>query len=109
MTRILAGTVFVLATAPLTGASIEDEARQFLALYNSLYVAMSRVSSEASWRAVTDVTPEHDGERVGANKAFSAFAGDRNIIERAREYLKRESELSPSSVRQLRKLLLLAA
>jgi len=109
MTRALIGIVFVLSAVPLAAASVEDEARQFLALYDSLYLAMSRVANEASWKAVTDVTPEHDGERVGANKTYSAFAGNRGIIERAREYLKRESELSASSVRQLKKILLAAA
>jgi peptidyl-dipeptidase A len=94
---------------PLPAADVEAGARDFLALYNSLYVALSAASSDASWRAVTDVTPEHDGERVGANKVYSAFAGDRKVIEKARELLREEKALSPLVARQLRKVLLVAA
>ena len=46
--------------APSTAtARADDDARaeadRFLALYNSLYVGISTVSSEASWDASTDV------------------------------------------------------
>lgn len=89
--------------------SAENEAEQFLSLYNSLLVGLGTISSEASWLASTDVTPAHDGERVGANKAYSVFLGDRTIIEKSRAFSKRRNELSPLSARQLEKVLLAAA
>jgi peptidyl-dipeptidase A len=84
-------------------------ADEFLATYNSLYAGLSAVASEASWKAVTDVTPEHDGERVGANKAFASFAGARRFIEKARELLQSRNDLPALAARQLDRLLLQAA
>ncbi len=104
--------VLFLALSPACSAPPsprESAARDFLGLYGSLLSGISTVSSEASWRASTDVKPEHDGERVGAGKAYSRFIGDRGVIEKARAFLKEASELSPITVRQLQKVLLAAA
>ncbi|MBI4607294.1 MAG: M2 family metallopeptidase [Planctomycetes bacterium] len=99
----------LLAPSGAQGPRLEEEAQAFLALYSSLYAGLSTVSAEASWRASTDVKPEHDGERVGAGKAYSRFAGDRRVIERARALLEAGSALSPLTRRQLERVLLAAA
>jgi peptidyl-dipeptidase A len=109
MLSIRSSLIVFLLSAGLPAADLEREARDFLQVYNSLYAGLNAASGEASWRATTDVTPEHDGERVGANRVYSAFTGDRSLIERARELLRSEKDLSPLSVRQIRKLLLVAA
>jgi peptidyl-dipeptidase A len=85
------------------------DARRFLALYEGLYQAMFAVLQQDEWAASTDVTPEHDGARVAAGKSFAAFAGNRAVIERARELLKRRASLEPLQARQLDKILLNAA
>jgi len=85
------------------------EARDFVKLYSSLYERLYTISAEAEWDASTDVSPEHDGGRVAANKAFSAFAGDPGIIERVRRYRALSHELDPLTRRQLEKIWLAAA
>ncbi|HVR73378.1 MAG TPA: M2 family metallopeptidase [Planctomycetota bacterium] len=91
-------------------------ADELLQLYNSLLVGLGTAAGEAQWRASTDVSPEHDGERVGAMKAFSMFVGDRAIIERTRVLLEqlrsKKGELSGTerlARRQLERILLAAA
>ena len=73
----------------------KPEAKRFLDLYGSLYVGAYTVAAEAQWKAVTDVTPEHDGARVAAGKALAAVQGDRAAIERAQELLKSRTVLEP--------------
>jgi peptidyl-dipeptidase A len=87
----------------------EAEARDFLALYSSVMQNLYRVSAEAEWDASTDVTPEHDGARVAANKAYSVFVGDRGVIERVRALRAHTDDLDPITGRQIEKIWLEAA
>ena len=100
------------------GAADVVDGQWFLDTYNSLYVGLSTVSSEAAWRASTDVKPEHEGERTAAGKAFARFTGDRAILAEAlrlRELalsLKdagSAAPLAPYLLRQVDKILLAAA
>jgi peptidyl-dipeptidase A len=115
MLRLLVLFTFLVSIAADCPAQDARAAADFLETYNSLLAGISTVSAEASWRAMTDVKPEHDGERVGANKAFARFAGDRQIIERARRLKRLALEakdgagLPPFALRQLEKILLAAA
>ena len=64
----------------------------------------------ADWAAATDVTPEHTGQRTGADKALAALVGlDADHRARPRRCSKNEKQLDELTVRQLRKLLLAAA
>jgi peptidyl-dipeptidase A len=92
-----------------TKAAGSDEATNFLQLYNSIYQGLTRAAQEAQWRAATDVTPAHDGERTGANTMLAAFAGDRAVIETCRRLLDKRKALPPIVARQLDKILLAAA
>ncbi len=85
------------------------EVRDFVTLYSSILENLYRVSAEAEWDASTDVTPEHDGGRVAANKAFSVFAGDKSVIERVRGYRAHADQLDPILRRQLDQIWLTAA
>lgn len=104
-----------LSTVPAPGTqapgsdALEKEARAFLRAYGAFYQGVYTVSSEASWSASTDVTPEHDGARVAANKALAAVTGSRFVIREARKFLARRKELSDSTLRQLDKVWLAAA
>ncbi|HEU4401396.1 MAG TPA: M2 family metallopeptidase, partial [Candidatus Polarisedimenticolia bacterium] len=86
-----------------------EEAARFLALYDSIDQKIYSTLQENDWAASTDVTPEHDGGRVAAGKAFAAFSGNKAVIERARELLARRAALEPLQARQLDKILLTAA
>ncbi len=118
--RIL--TALALTALPACGASsttvedargartsYEDEAKQLLAFYNPLYVSLLTEASRAAWLSSTDVSEAHTGQRTGAATAFSAFAGNALFINRARELLTHESDLSDLTKRQLRQMLVLAA
>jgi peptidyl-dipeptidase A len=100
------------------GPGSAREGGEFLDAYNSLYVGLSTVSSEAAWRASTDVKPEHEGERTAAGKAFARFAGDRAILAEATHLreralrIEREKDAAepvPHLRRQVDKILLAAA
>ncbi len=90
-------------------AEIRREAKSFLEFYNQLYQSLYTVSSEASWKASTDVTPEHTGLRMGADHAFSTFAGSPFVIERTRFFLQHTNALDSLTIRQLQTVWLDAA
>jgi peptidyl-dipeptidase A len=102
---VLAGCAAPKPAAP----DPKPEAKAFLDLYSSLYAGAYTVASEAQWKAVTDVTPEHDGARIAAGKALAAIQGDRAAIERAQALLKSREALEPLQARQLDRVLLNAA
>ncbi len=87
----------------------QQEAEALLAFYDPVYVALYAESARAAWLSSTDVSPQHTGMRVGADTAFSAFAGNAAVIQQARALLEHESELDDLTVRQLRMMLYLAA
>jgi peptidyl-dipeptidase A len=86
-----------------------DDAARFLAMYNTFYQRLNTVSSEAQWKASTDVSPQHTGERIGSDKALAAFQGDPYIITTVRGLLAQKAELDEMTVRQLDAILRAAA
>jgi len=91
------------------GSPVADRAAAFLEGYNQIYQALYAVSSEATWKAMTDVTPEHTGQRIGAEEGRAAFVGSPYVINTAREFLRQAEELEPLTVRQLQFILRIAA
>ena len=89
--------------------AVEKEARAFLDIVAPLLTAVATVDGDVVWTSQIDVTPQHTGERVGADKALSALSGGRPIIERCKALLAHEKDLTDVTARQLRKLLLSAA
>ena len=98
-----------LAASPAGAAALQEDAARFVQIYSGLYKGVQAVAAAASWDASTDVTPEHDGGRVAANKAQAALTGSPLVIEETQRFLARKSELDPLTVRQLQKILLYAA
>src|SRR6476619_3919991 len=99
-----------LSPLPIHAASpIQERADRFLKLANAGYQALYRVNSEAQWRAVTDVTPEHDAAAEATGKAYAAFNGNPALITEARDLLTHQKELTELTVRQLKQLLQNAA
>jgi peptidyl-dipeptidase A len=90
-------------------SATEKEAEAFLTTMTGLLAPVSTATAGADWRAATDVTPEHTGERAGADKALAALSGAVEVIDRTKALLKDEKQLDDITVRQLRKLLLGAA
>ena len=110
LSAALLSATFLLSAHHATAQSdAAKEAKDFISLYSSILQRLYTISAEAEWDASTDVSPEHDGGRIAANKAFSAFAGDPGVIERTRRYRALSKELDPLSRRQLEKIWLAAA
>lgn len=87
-------------------SDLKREVKEFLVMYNALYQKLATISSRAQWDAAVDVTPEHTGQRIGADQALAAFQGSTYVIERSKAFLARKTELDPLSVRQLEEILL---
>jgi peptidyl-dipeptidase A len=102
----------VLFTAAVSAADrnpTQERADRFLMLVNASYQALSYVEQEAQWAASTDVSPVHDASAETAGKASAAFMGNPALINETKALLLKRHELDDLSVRQLEKLLLLAA
>ena len=106
---LLSATFLLSAHHAAAQGTVANEVKDFVTLYTSIMQRLYTISAEAEWDASTDVSPEHDGGRIAANKAFSAFAGDPGIIERTRRYRALSKELDPLTRRQLEKIWLAAA
>ena len=87
----------------------QEEADEFLAMYEDIAQKLYTVTAEAYWKAGTDVTDQHTGERIGADRAFGAFAGSSYVIDRTRKLLSQEGEVNDLTRRRLRKVLLAAS
>lgn len=104
----LAGFAALNAPAQNKAATAADT-NTFLETYNRIYQSLYTVASDAAWVAATDVTEEHTGQRIGAEKAQAAFVGSVWVMERARELLQHTNRLDALTVRQLQRVLLNAA
>src|SRR5207253_1065799 len=109
MRRVILSFCLIVPSLAIAASPIQDRADRFLKLANAGFQALYRVNAEAQWRAVTDVTPEHDAGAEATGKAYAAFNGNPAIITEARDLLTHEKELNELTVRQLKQLLLNAA
>lgn len=100
---------FLVALLCGCGRSPSTDARRFLDNYNNLAQKLSTVAGEAEWKASTDVTDEHTGERIGADRALAAFSGSEWVLSWTKTLLDRRNRLDDLTVRQLDKIRLDAA
>ena len=94
---------------PAKKTAAETDAEAFLATIASLLQPVATRATLADWASLTDVTPDHTGQRIGADGALAALAGSPLIIEKAKALLAQREELDDQTARQLQKLLLGAA
>ena len=87
----------------------KSQVGEFLTMYNDVEQKLSTVAAQAAWKAATDVSEQHTGERIGAEATHAAFQGNRYVIESARRFLAQKESLSDLEFRQLDKILLDAA
>ncbi len=99
----------ILVSGQQSKTSVAKDAKEFLTMYNEMYQKLVTVASDAEWKAGTDVTEQHTGERIGADQSLAVFEGSSYVIEKCKWLLKHEKELDPLSVRQLKKIMLTAA
>lgn len=91
------------------GENPQRRADDFLKAYDSIVGGLYPVVAEANWKASTDVTELHVGERIGAGQSMAAFSGNPWVIESVKSLLEDEDRLADNTVRQLRSVLLSAA
>lgn len=105
------GLAFSLLLAGCAASKPEAKTglQEFLRMYNELDQRLATVAAEANWKASTDVSEQHTGERIGADSALAAFRGSRYVIDHSRSYLGLKQSLSDLEFRQLDKILLNAA
>ena len=111
LTALLSGATLVSAAqtrAPVR-RPVAVEATQFVETYNRIYQSLYTVAQAATWKASTDVAPEHTGQRIGAEQAQAAFVGSLWVIEKTRGFLKQTNALDELTTRQLRTIWLRAA
>jgi oligoendopeptidase F len=107
---VLFGTSWAnAAPASTTDEQLARDAAQFLEMYNRVYQGLYTVAQEANWKARTDVTSEHTGQRIGAEQALAAFVGSTYVIEQTGAFLQHTNTLDDLTVRQLRMICLRAA
>ena len=84
---------------------------RFLEQYNEQYGKFSTASSEAQWKANTEIIPgdsTNDKASQKAQEAYAAFTGQKQVVDSTQYYLKDESELPDLQRRQLKAILYLA-
>ncbi len=91
---------------------IPAQVADFLNTYNQKYKELEYQASEAEWKANTKIV-EGDtltpAQTRRAKEALAAFTGSTENIEKARHFLKYKDQLQPIQVKQLEKILYLAA
>jgi peptidyl-dipeptidase A len=91
---------------------IKSEAQAFLDNYNKTYRELFAASTENQWMVNTHIV---EGDTMNAyrsglsDQALAKYTGSSDNIDKAREFLKFEKELTEKQVRQLKKVLYLAA
>ncbi|MBP2681723.1 MAG: peptidase, partial [Candidatus Krumholzibacteriota bacterium] len=107
---IVLGVIFVAGCSGTR--DIQSEAQMFLEYYNANYQRLSYESSKAEWASNTKIvegdTTNAYNTRV-ANEALAAYTGSKENIEKATGFLKDKHKLLPLQVKQLEKILYLAA
>ena len=83
-------SVLLLLAAAGCSRGPQTDAKRFLETYNNLAQKLTTVSAEAGWKASTDVTDEHTGERIGADRALAVFAGSDWVLKTSKTLLDRD-------------------
>lgn len=108
--RFIVGSI-ALAIAVATGCAPPPQHRadEFLRTYDALVQKMYSITAEAYWKAATDVTDLHVGERIGAEKTLASFSGNPWVINTVKALLEDRERLDDITQRQLRGILLSAS
>lgn len=95
-----------------SSAKGNEAAQQFIDQYTNQYVKLYTASSEAQWKANTEI---REGDTTNAYKAqmadeaMAAFTGSKENIEQAKKFLADSTTLSPIQKKQLQVILYAAA
>lgn len=90
----------------------QDAAQKFIDSYTAEYVKLYTNSSEAQWKANTEIVEGDSANTVNARKADEAmaqFTGSTQNIDNARKFMNMKDKLTPIQVKQLELILYAAA
>lgn len=102
---------FVFASCS-NNKKVQQETQQFLDAYNKKYVELSVAANESQWKVNIMIVEGDSSNAVAAeaaNKAYAAFTGSKENIETAKKMLEQKNMLTELQVKQLNKILYLAA
>ena len=112
LSKLLSVLLVLLAACGNTQQGIQQEVQTYLDDYNKKYRELYTASSEGQWKVNTHIVA---GDTVNAyesriaDEAMANFTGSKENIEKARKYLEHEKDLTALQVKQLKKILYLAA
>lgn len=92
--------------------AIIKEVQEYLTGYNDKYRELYIASSEGQWLVNTHIIENDTMNSYNSglsDRALAKFTGSKENINKATAFLKMESELSPIQIKQLKKILYLAA
>ncbi len=90
----------------------DEEAQAFLQKYTNKYVTLYTNSSEAQWKANTEIVAGDSTNAMAAQKAdeeMAAFTGSKENIETAKKFMEHKEKLSPIQQKQMELVLYAAA
>lgn len=89
-------------------SSIQKDAQAFIDGYTQQYVKLYTASSEAQWKANTEIIEGDTTNATAARKADEAmadFTGSKENIDKSRSFLEKKDELTPLQKKQLEVIL----
>ena len=108
---LLAGTVTFISCSDQKSARIKD-VQDYLDAYNIKYRELYSASSEGQWLVNTHIV-ENDTMNAYqsglADEALAKYTGSTENVNKANEFLKMQNDLSEIQIKQLKKILYLAA
>jgi peptidyl-dipeptidase A len=101
-----------LLVACSSNQKIQEDAQNFIDQYTSEYQKLYYESAKAQWASNTKIVEGDSANAIAtrkANEAFAKFTGSTENINKARNLLSKKDKLLPLQVRQLERILYLAA
>lgn len=98
-------------SSPKPNPEKQKEVQAWLDTYNTEWQKLITASSEAQWELNTHIVEGDtltEKKAADADEAYSKYTGSKTVIDKAREFLKSEGELTPLQVRQLKAILYMA-
>ena len=109
---LFAGFFLMVISSCAVSEKSQEKAQAFLDSYSTEYLRLSTESAEAQWGANTRIV-EGDSSNAKAvqktGEAYAAFTGSKENIEEAQKFLKEKSDLTDLQIKQLNKIIYMAA
>lgn len=101
-----------MASLAFSGENVQEKCQAFIDSYTDTFTDLYALSAEAEWASntlIVEGVEVIDRMTQKANEALSKHTGSVAVIEKTREFLKHEDQLTDLQVRQLKAILYAAA